>query len=210
MTDGGARPRGSVEVREALVAAAARLLGRSAPERISGRSLAEEAGVNYGLVHHYFGGKDAVLREGFRRLAEDYAARSGSTTGSRLVPFSLRHHPDFVRALAYASLSGEADDAHVDHPALDAAIDRALAARPDDDPTEVRIDVGLATVFHLARCLFAPTVDPWIGGEGGEEDLSAAVEERLVLVLRALTLGLDAGDAVRGGQAAVRRSSAPG
>ncbi len=208
MTDGGVRPRGSVEVREALVAAAARLLGRSAPERISGRRLAEEAGVNYGLVHHYFGGKDAVLREGFRRLAEDYAIRSGLATGSYLAPFSLRQHPEFVRALAYASLSGEADDAHVDHPALDAALERALAARPSDDPTEVRIDVGLATVFHLARCLFAPTVDPWTGD--GEEDLAAAVEERLVLVLRALTLGLDPGEAVRGVREPVRRSSAPG
>ncbi|MEC9000136.1 MAG: TetR/AcrR family transcriptional regulator [Actinomycetota bacterium] len=207
MIEGGPRPRGSAEVREALVAAAARLLGGSAPERISGRRLAEEAGVNYGLVHHYFGGKNAVLREGFRRLADDYAAESGLATASHVAPFSLRNRPDFVRALAYASLSGEADDAHVDHPTLDAALDRALAARPADDPTEVRIDVGLATVFHLARCLFAPTVDPWTGN--GQEDLSSAVEERLVLVLRSLTLGLDPGRAVRGERESVRRSSAP-
>lgn len=207
MTEGGPRPRGSAEVREALVAAAARLLGGSAPERISGRRLAEEAGVNYGLVHHYFGGKNAVLREGFRRLADDYAAESGLATASHAAPFSLRNRPDFVRALAYASLSGEADDAHVDHPTLDAALDRALAARPADDPTEVRIDVGLATVFHLARCLFAPTVDPWTGN--GQEDLSSAIEERLVLVLRSLTLGLDPGRAVRGERESVRRSSAP-
>jgi len=192
-----------------LVVAAARLLGEAPPERISGRRLAEEAGVNYGLVHHYFGGKDAVLREGFRRLAEDFATDSGP----RVAPFSLRSRPGFVRALAYASLSGEADDAHVDHPVLDGALDRALAARPADDPTEVRVDVGLATVFHLARCLFATTVDPWLGGGDGEPaipDMEGQVEDRLVLVLRALTLGLDPGDAVKGGRDPVRRSSAPG
>ena len=64
MTADGRRPRGTDEVVEALVAAAARLLGDDPPERISGRRLAAEAGVNYGLIHHYFGGKEAVLREG--------------------------------------------------------------------------------------------------------------------------------------------------
>ena len=49
MTTGSFSPKGADEVREALVAAAARLLGHLAPKRISGRVLAEEAGVNYGL-----------------------------------------------------------------------------------------------------------------------------------------------------------------
>ena len=47
MTGGVRAPRGSDEVREALIAAAARLLGDAPPERISGRRLADEAGVNY-------------------------------------------------------------------------------------------------------------------------------------------------------------------
>ncbi len=206
---GSHRPRGAVEVREALVAAAARLLGTSAPERISGRRLAEEAGVNYGLVHHYFGGKEAVLREGFSRMSESYAAEQGLETAARVAPFSLLGRPDFVRALAYASLSGEVDHAHVVHPTLDTAMDWTLEARPDADETEVRVDVGIATVFHLARCLFASTVDPWVERDGEVPDMAEQVEERLVLILRALSLGLDPGTAARGEREPFRRSSVP-
>jgi len=53
------RPRGADEVR-----AAGELLGSKAPHDISGREIAERAGVNYGLIHHYFGGKDALVRSG--------------------------------------------------------------------------------------------------------------------------------------------------
>ncbi len=210
MTGGSVRPRGAEAVREALVAAAARLLGGAPPERISGRRLAEEAGVNYGLVHHYFGGKDAVLREGFARLTAEYAAGEGLDDSPRVAPFSLRRWPDFVRALAYASLSGEADRTHVAHPTLDVAVGHALEARIDDDETEVRVDVGIATVFHLARCLFASTVDPWVERDGGVPDMGERVEERLVLILRALSLGLDPGRAARGERESFRRSSEPG
>jgi AcrR family transcriptional regulator len=172
----GVAPRGSAEVREALIAAAARLLGAAPPDRISGRALAEEAGVNYGLVHHYFGGKHAVLREGFTRLAEAYAG--GPDDGSWVVtdPFSMRHRPDYLRALAFASLSGEIDDVHVSHPTIEAALDRARGARDSVDETTVRIDVGIATVFHLSRCLFENVVDPWIGHD--DPEMSKAVEER--------------------------------
>ena len=197
MAADGVAPRGSAEVREALIAAAARLLGAAPPDRISGRALAEEAGVNYGLVHHYFGGKDAVLREGFTRLAEAYAG--GPDDGSWVVtdPFSMRHRPDYLRALAFASLSGEIDDVHVSHPTIEAALDRARGARDSVDETTVRIDVGIATVFHLSRCLFENVVDPWIGHD--DPEMSKAVEERFVLILRALTLGMDPG-AAAGGQ----------
>ena len=48
--------------RQALLDAALRLLADRTPSEISGRDLAGEAGVNYGLVHYYFGSKDDVLR----------------------------------------------------------------------------------------------------------------------------------------------------
>lgn len=209
MTTSGSSPRGADEVREALVAAAARLLGHSAPERISGRRLAEEAGVNYGLVHHYFGGKEAVLREGFNRLTESYAAGEELDTSGRVEPFSLLRWPGFVRAVAYASLSGEADRTHVTHPALDAAVEQTLEMRAGEDETDIRVDVGIATVFHLARCLFATTMDPWIARGGEAPDLVEEVEERLVLILRSLSLGLDPGTAARGDREPFRRSSVP-
>jgi len=213
VSEGETRPRGADAVRAALVLAATRLLGDAPPERISGRRLAEEAGVNYGLVHHYFGGKEAVLREGFRRMAEEYTVDSGLGSGSPVAPFSLRESPGYVRALAYASLSGRISEARGDHSVFAAAVDQSRKARPADDEREIRADVALATVFHASRCLFAETIDPWLVSSDApaEKDRSPeAVEERLVLILQALNLGLDPGLAAAGQPQPVRRSSAPG
>lgn len=72
-----ARAGGSGAARAALVDAAARLLVERPPTAISGRELATEAGVNYGLVHHYFGGKDAALAAGLEALRQDFVRRHG-------------------------------------------------------------------------------------------------------------------------------------
>ena len=65
------RPRRSAdESRQALVAAALALFRERPPDRVGVREIAAAAGVNHGLVHRLFGGKDAlvtaVLREVFR------------------------------------------------------------------------------------------------------------------------------------------------
>jgi AcrR family transcriptional regulator len=64
-------------VREALIAAAAELFAARGPRAVSVREVAAAAGVNHGLVHHYFGGKDelvgAVLDHLAERAAEEVA-----------------------------------------------------------------------------------------------------------------------------------------
>ncbi len=72
--------RRSQGAREALVEAAQRLLPDRAPSAITGRDLASEAHVNYGLVHHYFGGKDAVLEAGLAALRDDFVREYGDGT----------------------------------------------------------------------------------------------------------------------------------
>jgi AcrR family transcriptional regulator len=70
-----AATRKSDRAREALVDAGTRLLSERAPSTISGRELADAAGVNYGLVHHYFGSKDAVLRAAIFRMRDEFLDR---------------------------------------------------------------------------------------------------------------------------------------
>lgn len=55
--------RGPEAVRKSLIDAAMQLMAMRSPRQISGRELAKHAGVNYGLIHHYFGSKDAVFAE---------------------------------------------------------------------------------------------------------------------------------------------------
>lgn len=63
------RATGPDAVRTALVEATARLLGERSPAAVSVRDIATEAGVNHGLVHRYFGSKDALVRAALRARA---------------------------------------------------------------------------------------------------------------------------------------------
>ncbi|MBK9647577.1 MAG: TetR/AcrR family transcriptional regulator [Deltaproteobacteria bacterium] len=68
------------ETRARLRAAAAELFRERPPGEVSVREIAQRAGVNHGLVHRLYGGKDAlvlaVLRQVFRETGEAIAARA--------------------------------------------------------------------------------------------------------------------------------------
>ncbi len=95
------RPRDASATRAALVEAAAALLPDHQPSDISGRQIADVAGVNYGLVHHHFGGKDGLLDAGMSALRDDFVERFGD--GSETPFLGLDSHP-FLRATVRALL----------------------------------------------------------------------------------------------------------
>jgi AcrR family transcriptional regulator len=72
MASEAASPRGAEAVRSALLAAASDLFAARGPSHVSVREIARAAGVNHGLVHHYYGSKEALLRA----VLDDLAAQS--------------------------------------------------------------------------------------------------------------------------------------
>jgi AcrR family transcriptional regulator len=60
---------GSTSARGALLLAAAELFVDRGVSQVSLREVADRAKVNYGLIHHYFGTKEALLAELFSLLA---------------------------------------------------------------------------------------------------------------------------------------------
>jgi AcrR family transcriptional regulator len=60
---------------EALLDAAERLLVEVGYAGITTRGLAEEAGVNHGLVHYYFGSMENLLVRVLERFTERLTAR---------------------------------------------------------------------------------------------------------------------------------------
>src|SRR5215208_1736119 len=60
---------------EALLDAAERLLRDRGHAAITTRALAEEAGVNHGLVHYYFGSNENVLLGTLERFTQRLIAR---------------------------------------------------------------------------------------------------------------------------------------
>src|SRR5215217_8496378 len=60
---------------EALLDAAERLLVEVGYARITTRRLAEEAGVNHGLVHYYFGSNENLMVRALERFTQRLIAR---------------------------------------------------------------------------------------------------------------------------------------
>ena len=94
---------GRSAVEHKLVMAGAALLMQRPASSISARELAREAGVNYGLIHHYFGTKNAVLRRSVQTLRADFLRTAPA--GKQVPPmFAVRDHPGYVRVFTQAAL----------------------------------------------------------------------------------------------------------
>jgi AcrR family transcriptional regulator len=83
----------------ALIKAALELLDeRGALDKMSLREIAERAGVHRGLVYHYFGSREELLREAARRLI---AGRKGELAEDEELPFAARMTRMLESALGY-------------------------------------------------------------------------------------------------------------
>jgi AcrR family transcriptional regulator len=69
------RPQGVDEVRISLVAAARGLLESTPPAQVSLRAIADEAQVNYGLIHRHFGSKAELLVAVMMQIRDDYVGQ---------------------------------------------------------------------------------------------------------------------------------------
>jgi AcrR family transcriptional regulator len=144
--------------REALLEAAKRLLPERAPSAIAGRDLAAEAGVNYGLVHHYFGGKDAALRSGLTALREDFVAAHGHVATMPLLTTS----DPYLKALVRWYLH-DVDGADVDGEfPLAASLVAAVASRLDGGDAapsaEAKARAIALTSLQLCVAVFGPVL----------------------------------------------------
>ncbi len=110
----GTRNRANSE--ERLIEAAAQLLGEVGPRSVSVRMIAERAGVNHGLVHHYFGGKDGLLRAAMTRLVEEHAAYAAERSHGLPIPapLALVDDPTYLRAIVRTVLDDEMSLARIE------------------------------------------------------------------------------------------------
>ena len=93
----------------AILLAAADLFGERSPSQVSLRAIAARAGVNYGLIHHYFGTKDAILAELMARAsraAADRMAQANTFVEALGVLVDPETDAAYARMLAWAMLDG--------------------------------------------------------------------------------------------------------
>jgi AcrR family transcriptional regulator len=150
--------RGRAAVEASLVRAAAVLLADREPSAISGRLLAKEAGVNYGLIHHYFGSKDDVLRRAVQLHRDEFfavTARQGRTPAF----FAVCDHPGYVQAITRAAIHPELAEAQR-FPAIERMVETLV--RPDHDEQNqhaTRVAVLVVAATQAAWALFTPILE---------------------------------------------------
>ena len=150
MSDG--HQRGRVSAEEKLVTAAAELIAEVGPRAATVRAVAARAGVNHGLVHHYFGNKDALLRAAMTRLVHEHARFATEQSEGRPTPapLALLQDQTYLRAVVRCVLDGEMElattelDEGVSMPrrALEHAEERSGA--PADMRLKARVATGMA------------------------------------------------------------------
>jgi AcrR family transcriptional regulator len=177
MPDAIRKPAGRDAVTDALIdATAALILERGVS--VSVRDIARRAGVNHGLVHTYFGSKEALLSAGFGHLV-DRAAAELDEDGFPPADLAFRRGGEVARALARTMLDVTGDP-YPSHPILPSW--RAALARSRPEATDAELDeaIILATTLGLGWALFAEHL---CGVLDVDEDERDAIERRVLALI---------------------------
>ncbi|MBF6132076.1 TetR family transcriptional regulator [Nocardia otitidiscaviarum] len=165
----GRRP-GKTDTREVLLATARRRFAATGYERTSVREIAAEAGVDPGLIRHYFGSKAELFRAtmGWPFQPADIAARivdgDPERLGERLtrVFFEIWDNPD-TRAPLLAILRGAAthdESATLVRQFIQGRVYSEIASALPFPEAELRIDLAMAHLVGVAYLRYILRVEP--------------------------------------------------
>jgi AcrR family transcriptional regulator len=175
-------PRGELQVRAALVAAATDLFADRGPSAVTVREIADAARVNHGLVHHYFGSKDGLVTAVLEQLATQSAAALEREPTSALYAAggAIERHG---RILAHLLLEGRAIGDHkTGFPSMHALIDRYRRASDVSD-ADARTRVAQVAALVLGWQLFEPFLASAAGLDLTEATRSAVLDDAVDALL---------------------------
>lgn len=183
-----------------ILDAAERLLDRKGPDGFGLAELGREAGVSFGLIHHYFGGKEGLLRAVLRRTLREMGLEirriqeagefwDRDAPAVRVVFDTFARKPGFARLMGWGLLTGLLTPAEVsresqpDRAALDAMVENLRAGMSGATRTEAAslttLLVSAALGFHLLRPLLVET-------RGWNAKSDQILSEQLVRAMSAL------------------------
>ena len=172
------RPMGREEVRAAVVEAAARRFAAQGPDA-SLRDIADDAGVNLGLIHRHIGNKDELLRAVLAAEIEGgvgFIEESGdAATALRRLFTGSANNGRYVRIVAWLLLHNPSQLTHQDrYPGMQAL--RALAS--DDNDLDPELMIAMAAIYGWT--VFGPQLR---AAFGYEHDHSTELEQGLADVV---------------------------
>lgn len=180
MSRGG--PRGEEQVRAALIDAATELFAERGPSAVTVRQIAEQAGVNHGLVHHYFGSKDALLADVLEVLSRQSAAEAAADPAAFFVVGGAAERHG--RILAHLLLEGRDITAHQsEFPSIQALIEgyRSEAGVSDAD---ARARAAQVAAMVMGWQLFEPFLTTAAGLELTDDARRALLDDAVHALLR--------------------------
>ena len=152
MADEGCKPVGRDAVMAALVDATSSLILEQGVT-MSVREIAQRADVNHGLVHTYFGSKDALVTAAFGHIVARAAAELDDD-GFPPADLAFRRGGEVTRALARVMLD-VGGDPYPSHPILPSWRAALATTRPTASDAELDESVIVATTLGLGWALFA-------------------------------------------------------
>lgn len=186
------RRRGRESAIAAIVAAARELYRERTPGEVTMRELADRAGVNRGLVHHYFGTKEDLFAAVLRVTSEHAAESIGDADDLLAALRSLRDHPDgYAHMLGWMLINGMDADQHIGPSPTIAELTRLAADFEGDDasagdrPFDPRLVVAVALTLSMGWQLYEPFMLRAAGlGDAPHEELRAEVGRIIDLMVR--------------------------
>jgi TetR/AcrR family transcriptional regulator, repressor for neighboring sulfatase len=168
------KPVGRDAVTDALIDATTELILEQGVT-MSVRDIARRAGVNHGLVHTYFGSKEALLTAAFEAIISR-AAADVDEAGFPPPDLAFRRRGEVAKAIARVMLD-VGGDPFPNHPILPAWRDALVATRPDATTAELEEAVIIATTLALGWALFSEHLCGILGVDAERAD---AIEQRVV------------------------------
>jgi AcrR family transcriptional regulator len=183
-----------------ILDAAEQLLAEKGPDGFGLAELGREADISFGLIHHYFGGKEGLLRAVLRRSLKEIGdevrrVQADGSFWSREAPavhavFDIvAKRPGFARLAAWGLLTGLLDGEPVaeEFNADREAFDQMLGAFRDQAPAGTRDKVPAITALLLSSVLGFNLLRPVMVAENRWTDSD---DERLRELLASAMVGL--------------------
>lgn len=160
--DSHANDRGAQDARTKLIRASQRLLAQRPPSGITGKQIAKESGVHYGLIYHYFASKEDLFLAAMQELTAAYLAFREKTV-DRSVPLphlTVEGHETWWRAAANFSADGGASYASLGwtYPVLNYELEQIRRHHPDVSEFEAKAHIVREVCLNFGWVFFKDTL----------------------------------------------------
>ena len=181
------RPRDRERTIAQILDAAEKLVDEKGPDGFGLAELGREAGISFGLIHHYFGGKEGLLKAVLRRtlagmgreitrIQEEGEFWRRDAPAVLVVFDTFTNRPGFARLLAWGLLTGLiapedlAEEFRADSAAVGHMLEQFRREAPDASSDEAAVITTLLISSVLGFNLLRPLLVTAFGWDEKEDD----------------------------------------